>query len=80
MNLAYRFDIPHSEVLDGLCKVSNNLYNQAMYEFRQTLDRENRWLSFGDLDKLKKEKTNMDGQLNYKMLKAQCSQQTLKLL
>lgn len=80
MNLAYRFDIPHSEVLDGLCKVSNNLYNQAMYEFRQTLDRENRWLSYGDLDKLMKEKTNMDGQVNYKMLKAQCSQQTLKLL
>lgn len=80
MNLAYRFDIPHSEILDGLCKVSNNLYNQAMYEFRQTLDKENRWLSYGDLDKLMKEKTNMEGQVSYKLLKAQCSQQTLKLL
>lgn len=80
MNLAYRFDIPHNEKLDYLCKVSNNLYNQAMYEFRQTLDRENRWLSYGDLDKLMKEKTNMEGQVNYKLLKAQCSQQTLKLL
>ena len=80
MNLAYRFDIPHNERLDNLCKVSNNLYNQAMYEFRQTLDRENRWLSYGDLDKLMKEKTNMEGQVNYKLLKAQCSQQTLKLL
>lgn len=80
MNLAYRFDILHNEKLDYLCKVSNNLYNQAMYEFRQTLDRENRWLSYGDLDKLMKEKTNMEGQVNYKLLKAQCSQQTLKLL
>ena len=80
MNLAYRFDIPHNERLDNLCKVSNNLYNQAMYEFRQTLDRENRWLSYGDLDKLMKEKMNMDGQVNYKLLKAQCSQQTLKVL
>ena len=80
MNLAYRFDIPHNERLDYLCKVSNNLYNQAMYEFRQTLDKENRWLSYGDLDKLMKEKTNMEGQVNYKLLKAQCSQQTLKLL
>lgn len=80
MNLAYRFDIPHNEKLDYLCKVSNNLYNQAMYEFRQTLDRENRWLSYGDLDKLMKEKTNMEDQVNYKLLKAQCSQQTLKLL
>lgn len=80
MNLAYRFDIPHNERLDYLCKVSNNLYNQAMYEFRQTLDRENRWLSYSDLDKLMKEKTNVEGQVNYKLLKAQCSQQTLKLL
>ena len=80
MNLAYRFDIPHNEKLYYLCKVSNNLYNQAMYEFRQTLDKENRGLSYGDLDKLMKEKTNMEGQVNYKLLKAQCSQQTLKLL
>ena len=80
MNLAYRFDIPQNERLDYLCKVSNNLYNQAMYEFRQTLDKENRWLSYGELDKLMKEKTNMEGQVNYKLLKAQCSQQTLKLL
>lgn len=80
MNLAYRFDMPHNERLDYLCRVSNNLYNQAMYEFRQTLDKENKWLSYGELDKLMKEKTNMEGQVNYKLLKAQCSQQTLKLL
>ena len=80
MNLAYRFDIPHSERLDYLCKVSNNLYNQAMYEFRQTLEREGKWLFYQDLDKLMKEKTNLEGLINYRLLKAQCAQQTLKLL
>ena len=80
MNLAYRFDIPHSERLDYLCKVSNNLYNQAMYEFRQTLEREERWLFYADFDKLMKEKTNLEGQVNYKLLKAQSAQQTLRML
>lgn len=80
MKLAYRFDIPHSERLDCLCKVSNNLYNQAMYEFRQTLEKENRWLFYQDLDKLMKEKPNLEGRVNYKLLKAQSAQQTLRLL
>lgn len=80
MNLAYRFDIPLNERLCSLCKVSNNLYNQAMYEFRQVLDREKRWLSYGDLDRIIKEKKNLDGDINYRLLKAQCAQQTLKIL
>ena len=80
MNLAYRFDIPLNERLCSLCKVSNNLYNQAMYEFRQVLDREKRWLSYGDLDRMMKEKKNLDGGINYRLLKAQCAQQTLKIL
>ena len=80
MNLAYRFDIPHSERLDYLCRVSNNLYNQAMYEFRQTLEKGNRWLFYQDLNKLMKEKPNLEGQVNYKLLKAQSAQQTLRLL
>lgn len=80
MNLAYRFDIPHSERLEYLCKVSNNLYNQAMYEFRQTLEREGKWLFYQDLDKLMKEKPSLEGQVNYKLLKAQSAQQTLRLL
>lgn len=80
MNLAYRFDIPHSERLDYLCKVSNNLYNQAMYEFRQTLDKEDKWLFYQDLDKLMKEKLNLEGEVNYKLMKAQSAQQTLRLL
>lgn len=80
MTLAYRFDIPHSERLDYLCRVSNNLYNQAMYEFRQTLEKEDKWLFYADFDKLMKNKTNLEGQINYKLLKAQSAQQTLKLL
>lgn len=80
MNVVYRFDIPHSERMDYLCRVSNNLYNQAMYEFRQTLEKEDKWLFYADFDKLMKNKTNLEGQINYKLLKAQSAQQTLKLL
>lgn len=71
MNLTYRFDIPLNEKLCSLCKVSNNLYNQAMYEFRQVLDREKRWLSYGELDRMMKEKKNLDGDIDYRLLKAQ---------
>ena len=40
MTLTYSFFIPHTEELDRLCRVSNNLYNQALYLFRQTLKNE----------------------------------------
>lgn len=80
MTLTYSFFIPHTEELDRLCKVSNNLYNQALYLFRQTLKNEGRWLWYGDLDKVMKETLNLDGEVNYKLLKAQVSQQILKVL
>jgi IS605 OrfB family transposase len=51
-----------------------------MYEFRQTLDRDDKWLFYADFDKLMKDKANLEGQINYKLLKAQSAQQTLKLL
>lgn len=80
MNLIYSFYIPQTEQLVNLCKVSNNLYNQALYLFRQTLKNENRWLWYADMDKLMKEAHNLEGAINYRLLKAQVSQQILKVL
>lgn len=40
MNLIYSFYIQQTEELINLCKVSNNLYNQALYLFRQALKNE----------------------------------------
>lgn len=80
MNLIYSFYIPQTEHLVNLCKVSNNLYNQALYLFRQALKNENKWLWYADMDKLMKTTPNLEGEINYKLLKAQVSQQILKVL
>ena len=80
MNLIYSFYIPQTEQIVKLCKVSNNLYNQALYLFRQTLKNENKWLWYADMDKLMKEIPNLEGEINYKLLKAKVSQQILKIL
>lgn len=80
MRLVYRFNIGKDEEISKLCKVSNNLYNQALYVFRETLKNESKWLSYFELDKILKNTKNLDGKINYRLLKTQCSQQVLKLL
>jgi len=44
MRLVYKFYIRHTEELDRLFRISNNLYNQALYLFRQQLDADGTWL------------------------------------
>lgn len=66
--------------MDVLFRTSNNLYNQALYLFRQRLDADDIWTWYNDMDKLMKEVTNLEGTCNYKLLKSQCSQQILRIL
>lgn len=80
MRLAYKFNIGNNENISSLCKISNNLYNQALYIFRETLSKENKWLSYFKLDDIMKNTKNLDGDINYRLLKAQCSQQVLRIL
>lgn len=80
MNFTYSFYISQIEQLVNMCKISNNLYNQALYLFRQALKNENRWLWYADMDRLMKATPNLDGEINYRLLKAQVSQQILKTL
>lgn len=80
MRLVYKFYIRHTEELDRLFRISNNLYNQALYMFRQQLDADGTWLWYNDMDKLMKKTTNLDGEFNYKLLKSKCSQQILRVL
>jgi IS605 OrfB family transposase len=63
-----------------LFSISNNLYNQALYLFRQQLNADGTWLWYNDMDKLMKKTTNLEGECNYKLLKSQCSQQILRVL
>lgn len=80
MRLVYRFEIKEREDIKRLCKISNNLYNQALYIFRETISNSNEWLFYSDLDKIMKSTENLEGDINYRLLKAQCSQQILKVL
>lgn len=80
MKLVYKFNIGQNEDISSLCKISNNLYNQALYIFRETLSKEDKWLSCFELDSIMKKTKNLDGDINYRLLKAQCSQQILRVL
>lgn len=81
MRLAYRFEChQHVDVLLALCHVSKNLYNQALYEYKQVKDNRGVYLSYYDLNKLMPTITNLEGTVNYHLLKAQVAQQTLQSL
>lgn len=80
MRLVYKFYIRHTDRLDRLFRISNNLYNQALYLFRQQLNADGTWLWYNDMDKLMKKTLNLEGLCNYRLLKSQCSQQVLRVL
>ena len=80
MRLIYKFYIEHTEGLDRLMRVSNNLYNQALYEVRQKLIVEGTWLCYEDLNKIMRTKKNLEGECNYRLLKTQCAQQILLVI
>jgi putative transposase len=80
MRLVYKYNINSDNSLLNLCLISKNLYNQALYEINQSLKNDNKFLFYSDLDKIMKSKTNLENEINYKLLKAQTSQQTLKVL
>ena len=80
MRLVYKFYIRHTDELDKLFRISNNLYNQALYLFRQRLDADGVWTWYNDMDKLMKNVVNIEGECNYKLLPSVVSQQILRTL
>ena len=67
MKLIYNFNIPYNKEIYNLCKVSKNLYNQALYIVKDELKKNNKWLWYDDLDKIMKTTTNLEGNINYKL-------------
>lgn len=65
-------------LLANFCKKSNSLYNQALYNAKQSLHKDNTWLFYSDLNYICKNQP--DKYNNYQRLPRQCSQQTLRLL
>lgn len=82
MRLVYKFKYNGKEIqrLLELCRISKNLYNQTLYAIKKELKENNKFLFYNDLDKLMKETTNLEGEINYRLLKAQVSQQCLKII
>ncbi len=74
MKLVYKFRKPKCKHLDLLCSISKKLYNQANWYIRQDFFHLGNWLRYEDLDFILK------GTYHYTLLKAQTSQQLLKVL
>ncbi len=66
--------------LQSLCHTAKNLYNQALYIVRQEFITNTHYLNYNEMDKHMKHVTNLEGQKNYRMLKAGVSQQILRRL
>lgn len=82
MRLVYRFNnYSENDKLLQMCRVSKDLYNQALHKFIETLNGEERkFLSYYDLNRTMQDEKNLEGVVNYRLLKAQVAQQTLKIL
>ena len=75
MRLVYKFRQHRTAQLDCLTRVSKILYNEGNYIIKQEMDKSGKWIWYAKLDKLLK-----NSSVNYRLLKAQTSQQILKLL
>jgi putative transposase len=80
MRLVYKFHIKHDAKLFKLCMFSKNLYNQALYIVKKELKENNKWVGYSYLNKELQTTTNLEGGINYRLLKAQVSQQCLRTL
>ncbi len=74
MKLVYKFRHPKIVHLDLLCSISKKLYNQANWYVRQDFFHLENWLRYQDLNFI------LQHSDNYKLLKAQTSQQILKTI
>lgn len=81
MRLVYSFNCSeHMEELLRWCRVSKDLYNQALYTWMQAMHQgEPRFLNYYDLNAISQNTYNLEGTINYRLLKAQVAQQTIKL-
>ena len=81
MRLVYKFNnYQCNDELLRLCAISKSLYNQALYVIKTNLEKENRFTFYTELNDVLKNIPNKEGEINYRKLKAQVSQQCLKIL
>lgn len=66
--------------LRSMCQTAKNLYNQALYLIRQEYAATGKHLNYYEMDRRMKTVTNLEGAVNYRLLKAGVSQQILRRL
>jgi putative transposase len=71
---------PQFERLKELTHHAKNLYNQTLWTLREAFEATGRYFSYTQMDKAMKQVTNLEGEINYKLLKAKVAQQTLRRL
>lgn len=74
MKLVERIQVKKSAPYYQLCHTSKNLYNQALYLIKTTLEEEGKWVRYNALY------ANLKDSVNYKALPSQTAQQVLILL
>ena len=78
IQLVKRFRIkPISEVIE-LCKLSNNLYNQSLYEMRKRGEEEGVWMFHRQLREHMYGVTNLEGEINFKLLRRDIADYVVK--
>ena len=55
--------------MENLCRISKDLYNQSLYELRKKGEEEGVWLGHYDLRDHMKTVHNLEGNINYKLLR-----------
>jgi putative transposase len=59
---------------------AKNLYNQTLWTLREAFEATGKYFTYPQMDKAMKQVKNLEGEVNYKLLKAKVSQQTLRRL
>jgi IS605 OrfB family transposase len=84
MRLSFSFRIDKNDEvyskLKWMSRVSKDLYNQALFEVKAHYKETSEILGYYELDNLMKTKTNLEGNINYRLLPAKVAQQTLMLV
>ncbi len=71
---------PQFKRLKELTHHAKNLYNQTLWTLREAFEATGKYFSYPQMDKAMKQVTNLEGEVNYKLLKAKVAQQTLRRL
>jgi len=69
---------PQFKRLKELTHHAKNLYNQSLWTLRQAYEATGKYFSYPQMDKAMKQVENLEGEINYRLLKSKVAQQTLR--